>query len=155
MSKTILFGVGGNKLDVRIQKWSYFFLGAMLLGQGFLHFFSNGDGWVRSIMIMLMFFGGGYAIIFALFNFSKSSKYAPKLKIDDLSVELKTSLFKKRIKIKWKDIQSVSFKPYRVDFKVNDAVEVIAYDTTSDISIDIKETLREVAAKKDIEVIGG
>ena len=156
MSKTIILGAGGTaQFDVKVQKWNMIFFGALFLVQGFLYLFKVDQGAWSKTMMSILFMSGMYVIIFALINFSRTSKYAAKLKIDDSYVELKTSLFKKGIKLKWQDIESVSFKPYRVDFKVADTVEVITYDTTSDISIDIKETLREVAESKNIKVIGG
>ena len=156
MNKTILLGASGaHTFDIKIQKWNYFILGALFIAQGLTYFYRIDEGIWTKLMMNLTFMSGTYVIIFALINFSRTSKYSPKLKIDDDSVELKTSLFKKGIKVKWQEIQSVSFKPYRVDFKVADTVEVITYDTTSDISIEIKEALREIAEKKNIEVIGG
>ena len=156
MSKTILLGAGGTQIfDAKIQRWAYFFLGTLFITQSFIYLLGTNDTFWTKAMIGMTFMSGTYMLVFGLMNFSRTSKFSPKLKIDDAYVELKTSLFKKGIKIKWQDIQSVSFKPYRVDFKLVDTVEVIAYDTTSDISIDIKETLREIAEKKNIEVIGG
>jgi hypothetical protein len=156
MSKTILLGSGGTaKFDVKVQKWNYFFLGALFITQGVTYFYRIDDGVWTNVMMNLTFLSGVYLIGFALINFSRTSKYSPKLKIDDTCVELKTSLFKKSKKLNWLDIQSVRFKSFRIDFKTLSTVEVFAYDCTSDISVDIKEAIRDVAEKKNIEVIGG
>ena len=70
-------------------------------------------------------------------------------------MQFKTSIFKRPSKMLWQDIQSIKFRPYRIDLIMSNATENITYDTTADISVEIKETLSEIAMKKNIEVIAG
>ena len=156
MSKTILIGAGGTaQFDIKVQKWNMLFFGILFIAQGFLYMFSLNQGAWAKPMMMMTFLSGTYVIMFALLNFSRTSRFSPKVKVDNTKVEFKTSLYKKGKSFNWQDIQSIRFKSFRIDFKTNNTVEVIAYDCTSDISIDIKETIREFAEKNNIEVIGG
>jgi len=156
MQKIILLGnTGAERYDVKVQKWLWIFMGSLFLIQGILNYYRDSDWIVDKLMVNLMLLGGMSAFIFAWANFSKRSRFAPKLKLDENSIALKGGLFKKNKKLKWTDIRSITLKPFRIDFKTEETVEVIAYECTSDISIEVKEAIRGVAEKKNIEVIGG
>jgi hypothetical protein len=146
---------GGHRFDVKVQKWNMIFFGVLFLVQGFTYLFRIDQGIWTKAMMGITFMSGFYVLIFGFINFSRTSKLAPKIKIDDTSIELKTGLFRKSTVLKWVDIQSIKFKPYQVNFKTADTVQIINYDTTSDISIDVKETIREYADKMNIEIMGG
>jgi len=156
MSKVILLGSSGTpNFDVKVQKWNYILLGGLFLLQGGNYLYGSKDGAFDKFMMYLMFYSGMYAIAFALINFSRSSKFAPKVIVDESKTKFKRSLLKKKNTFNWQDIQSIRFKSFRIDFKTVKTVEILSYDCTSDISIDVKEAIREMAEKKNIEVIGG
>lgn len=156
MSKTILLGSGGTpNFDIKVQKWNMIFFGILFLLQGYSYLLKIDQGTWAKVMTGITFMSGSYVIIFALLNFSRSSKFAPKVIVDETSIKFKPGLFKKYRYFNWQDIQSISFKSFRVDFKTENTVEILSYDCTSDISIDIKEAIREMAEKKNIEVVGG
>ena len=156
MAKVILLGnSGAERIDAKIQKWILILMGILFIIQGSLNYYRNSDSLIDRFMVYLMLFGGVSALIYAWANFSKNSRFAPKLKLDDNSISLKGGLLKKNKVLKWVEIKSITLKPFRVDFKTENAVEIMPYECTSNISIEVKEAIREVAVRKNIEVLGG
>ena len=155
MSKTILLGAGNTPFSIKATKWNLIFMAILFFSQTALILLRSGEGLIDNIYLATTLIGGFYAITIAVMVYNKSSKYAPNVKVDDTFVEFKTRLFKSATKLKWADINTIEFKALQVVFHTNDSVEILSYDTSADISIDIKEAIREVANKNNIGVIGG
>jgi hypothetical protein len=154
MSKTILLGVAVQH-SRKAPRIGFTFFGFYFIFYG-AYYFSKLDNSLPELLFRGSFILVGLAyIIYAQIAFSKSSKFAPRISINDNTIEYKLGFFKKSFRISWADIQSIEFAPYRVLYKINDKIETLSYDTNAEVSIEIKETLREFAEAKKIEVIGG
>lgn len=154
MSKTILIGIN-NRFSVNANKWLYYSLGLLFLFNGVFHIFSNSFKPIGIILGILMIIGGMWYIIYGFTAFSVSSKYAPRVRIDDTEIELKNNFFKPATQINWTDVKKIEFDLYKLSFQLSDNNLVFSYNTYPDISIDIKRMIREMAEEKNIEVIGG
>ena len=154
MSKTILLGVA-TQHSRKAPRIAHTLMGLYFLVYGGFYLvetaYTTGELIFRGSMIII---GLAY-ILYAQFAFSSKSKFAPRISIDENVILCKTSFFRKGYQIKWIDIKSIEFNPYQVDFVLENKTENLTYDTNADVSIDIKEALREVAEAKNIEIIGG
>jgi hypothetical protein len=100
------------------------------------------------IVGILMFF-------YALVGFSSSSKFAAKVKVDELTIELKNSFWKASTILNWSDISSIQLQSFNVIFNLKDSSTSFSYTSNAETSVDIKRTLGECAEQKNIEVTGG
>ena len=120
MAKIILLGNSGvERIGSKIQKWIWILIGTLFLIQGGLYYYKDSDVLIDRLMAKLMLFGGILALIYAWASFSKKSLFAPKLIFSDSTNALKGGLFKKSKKVKWADMQSITFKPFRIDLKTD------------------------------------
>ncbi len=151
MSKIILLGAG-DEFSNKINKWTFIFGGFLFFAQSVLYIYSSTHGLTKNFSTSFTFLAGIYLILFlilfALIAFSKSSKYALKVKVDDAIIEFKTNFFKKPTKLNWHDIKFIEFKSYQINFHLGNSDKNISYDTSAPVSIEIKETLREIAERK-------
>jgi len=155
MSKIILLGAGHATFSTNATKWSFIFMSILFFAQSALTLIRGTEGLIDNVYLGITLIGGFYSIVVVVMVFSKSSRFAPKLKVDDACIELKTKLFKKSKKLNWLDIQAIDFKSFRIDIKTANTVEIFSYDCSSDVSVEIKDAIRTVAEMKNIEVIGG
>jgi hypothetical protein len=154
MSKTILIGMN-NKFSASANKWLFSLTGLLFLVNGGFNIYSNNLEPFGLILGILMLIGGCYYVFYGLFGFSENSKFASKLKVDDLTIELKNSLWKPSTKLKWSQLSSIKFQSYEIIFQLGNSSSSFSYNSNSDVSIAIKQTIRDFAERKNVEVIGG
>lgn len=86
---------------------------------------------------------------------SEKSNLSPKVKVDDSEILLRNSLWNKNLIIKWIDISSIAFQPYKIVIRSQDSLSSFSYETNAETSREIKQTIRDFAERKNVEVIGG
>jgi hypothetical protein len=154
MSKIILLGIP-SQYSKKAPKISFIIIGLYLLLLGALNFSRPDQNTFDKLSMTANFIAGFLFIIYGQIAFSRKAKAAPKISINDDIIEYKTSLFKNARHIKWQDVHAIEFSSYRVDFKLANTTETLVYEANADVSIEIKESLREFAEAKNIEVVGG
>ncbi len=161
MKKTILVGLD-NRYSARAQRRLYYFLSILFIAQGIIsinYLFSNtasrGFKIISFILIVCWFIGAIYLTLMAVLAFSESSKYAPRIKVDDNQLELKKSVFKAAEILKWQDIKKIEFGQYQLNLRLADKDFSFTYKRNRNISLDIKKAIREIAELKNIEIQGG
>jgi len=100
-------------------------------------------------------FLGIFMIITPLFLLSEKSIFSPKVKITNEHVLLKNGFWSRSKKLPWATIQQIVFGSYKIIFQMNEKNHIFQYDSDSEVSIQIKNALREGAEEKNIPVIGG
>ncbi len=88
-------------------------------------------------------------------SFSKKSKFAPRVKVDEDVIELKNSVFKPATSILWSDVKKIEFGPYKLNIQLAEQSLIFHYESSMDTSINIKSKILEVADKKNIDVVEG
>lgn len=154
METLILLGLG-NKFTPNTNKWIYILTGILFIINGLFNMNSETLGLIGiGLGLVTLFFGLAYTI-YGYIAFSKFSKYAPRVLINNDYVELKSNVFKSGKKLVWTDIKKIEFRPYFISFSLSDSTFSFSYITNSDTSMKIKELLRSTGENKNIEIIGG
>lgn len=151
MNKTILIGIPNTYTKRVKNKWVLIASGLFFVPAGIYHILLN-----QSFYIVI----GIMWIIVGLYHFFNGillidSKFAPKVKVDERMIELKNNLWKPSIKSIWIEMSSIRFNPYEVVFQLEESLISFSYNTDSELSIEIKKTIREIAEYKNIQIIGG
>jgi len=154
MGKTILIGLN-NKLSINTNKLLTSISGLLFFIYGVLYIDLSSIKTFGTILGISMILAGIHNIVFGLTAFSKSSKYAMRLKVNNSLLEFKSSYYKPVIKLNWNDIKQIKLDAYQVNFQLDKRNEVFRYRSNSDISKEIKSTLRKIAEEKNITVTGG
>lgn len=153
MNKVILLRKDDDPLT-KNNKWiSIVSGGTMIVGGLYAVFFGIRFSEFMWFVLGLMFVMVGARILYNLIGrISKRSKLALTLKVNDEFIEFKSSLIKPRVRIFWKDVKSIIIKQYQVLFDLGKTREIFSYDSTPEISLEIKTAIREVAKIENIEV---
>ncbi len=130
-------------------------MGLMFMLSGTFRFMENNIDLVGSIFGATMMIAGVSAIFYGYAAFSESSKYAPRVKVDENVIELKNSFTKRVNRIKWIEVKKIEFDSYQLIFQLGEGELTFNYVSNPDVSIEIKNLLREVAQERNIEVVGG
>ena len=154
MGKIILIGMN-NKFSAKANKWLFSLTGLLFLVNGSFNLYNSNLEPIGLILGVLMIIGGLFYLSYGLFGFSEHSKFAPKVKVDESAIELKNSLWKPSVKLNWSDLSSIKFEPYEVIFDIKDVSNSFSFNTNADVSVEIKQTIREIAERRNIEVVGG
>lgn len=154
MTKTILIGMN-NSFSAKANRWLFSLTGLLFLANGIFNVYANSIEPVGFILGVLMILGGVYYCIYGLTAFSRSSRYALKVKMDDKVIELKNSFFKPAIRLKWADLQSIEFGAYEISFQMEGVRKIFSYHSNPNASIEIKKSIRAVAEARNIQIIGG
>ena len=154
MEKTILIGLS-NKASINTTKWLTIISGLFFLIYGVLYIDLNSINSFGTILGIILILLSILNIVFGLTAFSINSKYAMRLKVNDSLLEFKSAYLKPVVRLKWDDIKQIKFDAYKIDFQLNKRKEVFRYRSNSEVSIEIKKTLREIAEQKNITVTGG
>jgi hypothetical protein len=156
MKKTILLTQNPNRLTTTVSKWLFVLVG--------LPNVINGIDKLREVPLTNwgLFLGGfllltGLAmIIMGFILFDSTSKLAPKFEIDEVQILVKEDIFKKTKLLNWNEITEISFKPFALEFMFTDkSSQLVILKTTGETSIEIKKSIREIADKKLINIVGG
>ncbi len=153
MNKVILI----HKIDaypIRLNKWISVFSGIIMAVLGLYYIAVNLRVFepMGFIIGMLFFVSGLSGLFYSLTTFSANSRYALKVKINDEFLEFKSSLFGPRVRIDWKSVKYIAFKQYQVHFYLGKTREIFSYSSTPEVSREIKKTIRDIAARKHIEI---
>lgn len=154
MPKTVLIAKG-NGYSARANRLIWIFIGIMFIINGTLLTIGNHEEPFKFSFGVIEFLFGLYALFYSIAVFSTNSKLAPRVKVDSDLIEVKKKMFGQVDRIEWDLIDKISFDSYSITFTKEGVNKVINYDTTSEVSIEIKEAIRETADAKGIEVIGG
>jgi hypothetical protein len=69
---------------------------------------------------------------------------------------IKEDIFKKTISIDWSDIMEITYKTFELNFLLNgNNLVTVILPTSTNISIEIKQTIRNISEQKGIKIIGG
>ncbi len=111
--------------------------------------------WGLGLGILLLASGLLMATLgFILFN--PTNVFAPKFVIDDDEIQIREDVHLKTKTINWHDIKEITYKSFALDFLLNDnSNKLIILRTDGERSVEIKKSIREIADKKSINIIGG
>ncbi len=94
--------------------------------------------------------------ILGLIVFNPTNVLAPKFVIDENGIQIRGTLTVKTKTINWNDIKEITYKSFELDFLLNDnSSKLIILRTNGETSVEIKKSIREIADKKSINIIGG
>ncbi|XOV92036.1 MAG: hypothetical protein ACFHWX_17725 [Bacteroidota bacterium] len=154
MKRTILLGTI-NKFPMKFNLWGSTIAGLFFIANGVIHIFSDIAHPIGLIIGIIMIpVGIGYSI-YGILSFNESSKYAPRFSLNEEELLFKESLMKPPIVITWDRIKKIKFGPLHLDITTGESEMAWGYMTNDKTSKQIKETIRELAESKNIEVIGG
>lgn len=154
MKKTILLtqnGLGGT-----VSKWLFVLLGFSNTINGIRNLTHTPlTNWGLGTGILLLASGLLMAAL-GLILFNPTNMFAPKFVIDDNEIKFREDVHLKTKTIKWNDIKEVTFKPFALDFLLNNnSNKLVILRTNGETSVEIKKSIREIAKKKSINIIGG
>lgn len=155
MSKIIFIGKGRNGHTSKANFKLFMFTGLLFLVNGSFLIYNNVVDPVGLIIGILTILGAIYYIMYGYFTFSEKSKWAPKVIIENDHIQIKKKMFKPAATIVWERINKIIFGAYEITFDIEGKSDVLNYDTSSEVSIELKEAIREAADEKGIEVVGG
>ena len=98
---------------------------------------------------------GTYSLFLAVVAFRSKSKLAPRLEIRENEISYKMRVFGKFERITPNEILKVEFGQYLVRFIMNKQEKVFSYTRNTEVSLEIKESIREWCEEKEIQVVGG
>lgn len=154
MTKTILIGMK-NRFSAKANKWLFNLTGLLFLINGIFNIYTNSIEPIGFILGVLMIIGGLYYLIYGMTAFSKNSKYAQRVNIDNKIIELKNSFFRPATQLKWTDIRAIELGSYVIDFQVEGGRKKFSYQSNADVSIEIKKSIKEFAESKSIRISEG
>lgn len=157
MEKTILLGVN-DRFSPKTTKWLYLLIGACFLANGLINFYSPNTsghlGFDLFIMPVMLLAAFCYFFMFAA-GFNKHSKFAPRVRITEKIIQFKRSVFTSPYEIIWQDVTAIEFQSYKIIFSGANSSYSVRYETTPEISLEIKRAIRAAAESKGIPVNGG
>lgn len=154
MKKTILLTQNG--LSEKVSKWLFVIVGISnsINGIGYL-IDTPLTNWGLRLGVFLLASGILIAIL-GLIVFNPTNVLAPKFVIDENGIQIRGTLHVKTKTINWNDIKEITYKSFELDFLLNDnSSKLIILRTNGETSVEIKKSIREIADKKSINIIGG
>lgn len=153
MENVILLGTS-DRYTPKAMKIFLGFMALIFIIQVLFRFFDGTSSWgiVKTVLTLVLFFGGLYYLFLFFKGFSKTSSFAPKVRLMEQSIEFKVGFFRDVIKIKWIDIKMIEMKSYRLIFHLSNTIEEVNFTTTYYISQEIKKGIREFADAKGVLV---
>lgn len=154
MKKTILLTQNG--LSEKVSKWLFVIVGISnsINGIGYL-IDTPLANWGLRLGVFLLASGILIAIL-GLIVFNPTNVLAPKFVIDENGIQIRGTLHVKTKTINWNDIKEITYKSFELDFLLNDnSSKLIILRTNGETSVEIKKSIREIADKKSINIIGG
>jgi hypothetical protein len=154
MKKTILLTQNG--LSTTVSKWLFVILGISNSING-IHNLTETPltNWGLGLGILLLSSGLLMAVL-GLILFNPRNTFAPKFVIDDNEIQIREDVHTKTKTIHWSEIKEITYKSFALDFQLNDdSNKLIILRTNGETTVEIKKSLREIANRKSINVIGG
>ena len=154
MKKTILLTQNG--LSEKVSKWLFVIVGISNSVNGIGYLIDTPlTNWGLRLGVFLLASGILIAIL-GLIVFNPTNVLAPKFVIDENGIQIRGTLHVKTKTINWNDIKEITYKSVELDFLLNDnSSKLIILRTNGETSVEIKKSIREIADKKSINIIGG
>ncbi len=154
MNKTILLG-WNREYDAKKSFGAHMISAFILLVLGLMNVMRESDNSVSERIGVVMLIVAIGPVIHGLIAYTKISKWSPKVSVNENDVRIKEKLLRQPVVIPWDQIKSIKIAPYQIIFSFVDGEFDFSYRTTADTSIDIKSTIREMAALKQIKIVEG
>ncbi len=135
------------------KQWLIITIAVIFCANGVIQFLDHSGSQFRmGIGIMMLLFSIYYAV-YSVLGFSLKSKYSAKIKITEKLLELRTKFWFDGIMLtlNWKDINSIHFSKYKIDFKLTNGQRSVPFRSISEAKL--KQIIREAAEQRNIEVI--
>jgi len=153
--KVILLGSGNSRFSVKAQRGLYLLLAFIFSVQGGLSLAREHNSILWVSLGFLLLASGVYHLYMALMLGSKTARLTPKVRLTDDFIEFRLGFFLASIVIRWEDVRSILLKSYRLEFELRESRMEVKYSGTAELSLEVKEAIREFAVRKNIEVHGG
>jgi hypothetical protein len=153
MKKTILLTQNG--LSGTVSKWLFVILGLSNSINGVKNLTETPlTNWGLGLGILLLASGLLMATL-GLILFNPTNMFAPKFIIDDNEIQIREDVHVKTKTINWNDVKEITYKSFALDFLLSDnSIKLIILRTNGETSVEIKKSIREIADKKSINIIG-
>lgn len=98
---------------------------------------------------------GFFIVVYRIVNFT-TTFLTPRVTLDESKITLKNKFFGSRKLVGWSNINSIDFGQYVINFQLKaGGRETFSYRAHPDVSVEIKEAIREIANAKSIDVADG
>ena len=144
-----------NRFSAKANRWLFSLTGLLFLANGIFNISYNKLEPLGMTLGVLILIGGWFYLFYGIFAFSQGSKFAPKIAFDESTIELKNSIWKSTTTLKWSEVSSITFESFDIIFQLQDHSASFSYKANPETSISIKQSIRDVAAQKNIFVTGG
>jgi hypothetical protein len=104
-------------------------------------------GFVLGVLILIA--GIGYIVLIQM-----PLSRGPRIEIDPNLIYIKRGYLSQGRTIEWRMIKKVEFGEYMLKLTINNTPENIGYHAEPEVSIEIKETIIQMASEKGIAVLG-
>ena len=156
MKKTIYLTHNPTGLSSKISKWLFILLGLFNSLNGIDKLTSSPLTNFTLFLGIFLLLSGLFMIMLGFMLFSPTSRFTPRVVMDENEITIRADVFNRSKVISWSDIKNIEFKSFAVDFLFNDNKnQLVILPTTGNISIEIKKSLRALADRKFIVVKGG
>ena len=145
------------ELTPKSTKWIFIFNGTVNTAIG-TNLLIHTDSWTHwsSILAFILIIAGPILTIYGIILFNPKIKVVPKVQVDDKGILIKEDIYKRQIDIDWLNVKEITYKSFELNFLLkNNKIETINLPTTAEKSIEIKKTIRKIADKRQIVIIGG
>lgn len=153
VDRVILLGMNDSFSRNATKKMSLILGGLLLFQAGFYLFKSDLDFYLvmglMTIPIALLH------VYLGTVGLSASSRFSPKVSINEDQLLIKTNLFRKGMVANWSSIRSIDFKSYQIGLQMQEGLQIVNYTTDADTSKEIKKAIQEMAEAKGIPINGG
>lgn len=129
-----------------------FIIGLLLILYSFSAFLNNEFNLYRHSVYIIH---GSVFLFFGFFVYNRKSPLAPKFVINEHYIASKTGVFKKRNQFHWDRIKEIEFGPYQINIKLEGSNSTIHYEASADISLAIKDAIRDMANSKGLKILAG
>lgn len=97
-------------------------------------------------------FWGLFLLFTSIFVLSKNSVLSPKIKFTKTGITVKKEFWSRSKTMKWLEISSIEFGSYKILFQLQESTYKFTYNTSADLSVQIKQAIRTAANQKSIPV---
>jgi len=133
----------------------YIFTGVIFIINGSIILYSNSLKPLSIVAGILTILAGLGYLFLSPFKYSKEGKFFPRVKIDEVSIWAKTGFWSRPVVVKWEDIREIDLDSFKINFKLKKSSQSFRYNCYPEISIALKNAIREEANLKGIKVTGG
>ncbi len=153
MEKTILLGLH-EQFSRKTTRIFTALTGAIFTVNGTIMLFRDAD-LLATFLGLSIIIAGIYSLFLAIVAFNRNSTLAPRLEIHENEISYKKRVFGKFERITSEEILKVEFGQYLIRFIMNKQEKVFSYTRNKEVSLEIKESIREWCKEKEIQVVDG